>query len=108
MTHVSYESYHDLHIFECVGHTGYSSLGTDILCSAISCLCYTLDAYLQKGYDEGSITNFVSDFSDGYVRLQFEYCDKYDSQRCDEAINAVLSGFTLLEQSYPDYIDTDL
>ena len=46
MTDVSFVKYRDTYIFQCSGHTGYAAAGEDILCSAVSVLCYTLREYL--------------------------------------------------------------
>ena len=108
MTQVTFSPYHEKNVFECTGHTGYSALGQDILCSAVSCLCYTLDAYLQKAHEEGKIKDYSSVFREGFVNLSFEYADRYDFSEVREAVKALLFGFVLLEESYPDYIDTDL
>lgn len=108
MTHVTYSDYRDTQEFECVGHTGYAPLGADILCSAVSCLCYTLDAYLSKAYDEGKIKSYSSDFRDGSVNVRFEYSEEYDSAAIREAVGAILYGFVLLEESFPEYIDADV
>jgi len=108
MTNVSFDRIHDTYIFECCGHTGYSVAGRDILCSAVSVLCYTLRAYLEKLSDEGLLSDFISDFSEGNALMRFEYGDLADGARISEAVGAILSGFLLLEESFPDYITADI
>ena len=108
MTCVSFTSYREAQLFECVGHTGYGAAGGDILCSAVSCLCYTLDAYLKGAYERGLIKNYISDFSPGLVQMRFEYNEEKESLLTKEGIYAVLCGFRLLCESFPDYIDADI
>ncbi|MBQ2729674.1 MAG: ribosomal-processing cysteine protease Prp [Clostridia bacterium] len=108
MTSISYTEYYEAHIFECVGHTGYSTAGNDILCSAVSCLCYTLDAYLRGCVLEGKITHYVSEFNEGNVRIQYEYTDICNTEALLEAVRAILGGFILLEENFPDHINVDV
>lgn len=108
MTRISFENYRDTYIFECCGHTGYASAGRDILCSAVSVLCYTLASYLEKQKSEGALTSFLSDFSEGYARMSFDISDTADERSITEAVRAILFGFALLEESFPDHIDTDI
>ena len=42
MTKITFDTYYDTYLFECIGHTEYATAGQDILCSAVSILCYTL------------------------------------------------------------------
>lgn len=107
MTRVSFERYHDTYLFDCCGHTGYASAGRDILCSAVSVLCYTLAAYLEKAREMGTIANFISDFSDGNVHMRYDLADTFGIEKTEEAVSAILLGFTLLEENYPDHIETD-
>ena len=89
MTSISYTTHYDVHIFECSGHTGYASAGRDILCSAVSCLCYTLDAYLGRCTETGDITSYTADFGDGYVQIKFEYTDICRVTEIEEALRAL-------------------
>lgn len=109
MTSISYLTYHDTYIFECSGHTGYADAGKDILCSAVSTLCYTLDAYLQNARERGDIARYISDFSDGNVRIEFECADicREREEAILEAADAILGGFRLLWESFPDHISID-
>ena len=108
MTNVSFLSLHDSYYFECSGHAEYASAGRDILCSAVSILCYTLGSYTEKLYNEGVLNDYRSDFSDGQVRISFCFADGADERAHLEAINAILCGFELLSESFPDYVLTDM
>lgn len=108
MTTVTFNKIYDTYLFECTGHTGYSVAGKDILCSAVSILCYTLRSYLEGLYSEGVLYNFISDFSDGSALIRYELSDGADEEKVFEAVKAILCGFTLLEESFPDYICASL
>lgn len=108
MTSVTFDRIYDTYIFECSGHTGYSVCGKDILCSAVSILCYTLRTYLEGLFDEGIICDFLSDFSAGSAIIRYSFSDGADEIRVCEAVNAILSGFSLLEENFPDYISADI
>ena len=62
MTKITFESYRDVFYLDCTGHAEYSRAGGDILCSAISMLCYTLDNYLEKAYIRGDVSAYKKDF----------------------------------------------
>ena len=106
MTMISFDTYYDTYLFECVGHTEYTTAGQDILCSAVSIFCYTLRALLRDEYEEGKIYRYREDFSAGYVRMDFELPD--DSAPILDNIMAILRGFLLLEEAFPDYIQADI
>jgi uncharacterized protein YsxB (DUF464 family) len=108
MTTVSFNRIHDTYLFECTGHTGYSSCGRDILCSAVSVLCYTMRSYLEGLFDEGILCNFISEFSDGSALIRFELSDGADEGKVLEAVKAVLTGFSLLEENFPDFVTADV
>ena len=108
MTQITLSEYHDTHIFSCSGHTGYSTTGADILCSAVSCLCYTLDAYVQSLYERGDTSHYHSQFGNGDVRIEFILSDTADEKAVTEAIDAILLGFKLLWESFPDHISLDV
>lgn len=106
MTKISFDTYYDSYLFECVGHTEYASAGHDILCSAISILCYTLRALLRDAYEEGKIDRYQEDFSPGYVRMDFALPD--DSAQILDSVMAILRGFQLLEEAFPDFVEADV
>ena len=107
MTKISFCNYNGKYIFECMGHTEYASYGKDVLCSAISVLCYTLGAYLSRASTEGKICSYQSSFAPGEVHLSFELCDSYPHNIALHVVNAILDGFALLEESFPDYIKAE-
>ncbi len=108
MTTVTFNKIHDTYIFECTGHTGYSVAGRDILCSAVSILCYTLREYLEGLSGEGILSDFLSDFSEGSALIRYELADGADEKSVWEAVRALLCGFSLLEENFPDHITADI
>lgn len=108
MTEITFTNYHDTYILSCTGHTGFSTVGPDILCSAVSCLCYTFDAYIQNLYDRGDTSFYQSQFNDGSVRIEFILSDTADKKPAMEAVGAILSGFKLLWENFPDHITLDV
>ena len=108
MTTVTFVKYGGKYIFECTGHAEYASYGRDILCSALSVLCYTLDSYLRRASGEGKICSYCSRFEPGNVHLSFEVCDTYPNNIALQVVEAILDGFVLLEESFPDHIRADV
>lgn len=103
MTTVTFEPYYDTYMFRCSGHSGYSAPGHDIVCSAVSVLCYTLDDFLSRSELEGRISSYKRDFSDGYVSIDFEAVRIEDTGLFD-GIEAILGGFRLLSEHFPEYV----
>lgn len=106
MTNVSFEPYYDTYMFQCAGHSGYREKGCDIVCSAVSVLCYTLDAFLSRCECEGRIKNYKKDFSEGMAYMEFEAVCPDDTGVMD-GVEALLEGFRLLSEYYPDYVAAD-
>ncbi len=105
MTTVSFDTYYDTGIFQCEGHSGYSEPGSDIVCSAVSVLCYTLDEYLSRLELEGRISSYKREFTDGYVSMEFGY-NPYDGGISD-GVEAIMGGFSLLSEHFPEYVTTE-
>lgn len=108
MTNITFLQYGGKYIFECSGHTEFASYGRDVLCSAVSVLCYTLNAYLNRACTEGKICSYRSHFAPGDVHISFELCDSYPDNIALQVIQAILDGFVLLEESFPDHIKAEV
>ena len=81
------------------GHSGYSSSGTDIVCSAISILCFTLLNAVMEQQNKPLKMSYQQ--KDGYFSLTFFHCN----DKCLKAVfYAVCNGFQLLAEQYPDYV----
>ena len=107
MTDVSFVKYRDTYIFQCSGHTGYATAGEDILCSAVSVLCYTLREYLSGAELDSRLGKFRHTFVPGEVVIEFSAADDGDTA-LTEAVHAILGGFEILADSFGDCIRTDI
>lgn len=81
------------------GHSGYASRGSDIVCSAISILCFTLlNEIMEK--DEKALKMRYQQ-KDGYFYLSF-------SNRHDECLKAVFyavcNGLQMVAEQYPKFV----
>ncbi len=103
MTEISFDLCGDTYIFECVGHTGFSASGSDILCSAVSILCYTLKDFLEDMEADGRISDLICDLRGGTAIIEFRTASDDDTSLL-EAVCALLGGFRLLGDNYPEYI----
>ena len=107
MTTVSMETYYDTNMIIVSGHSGFAESGADIVCSAVSVLCYTLDAFLARCLDEGRISSYKKDFSEGYVIMDYTLRCPEDTGVTD-GVEAITEGFRLLSESYPEYVTFDM
>ncbi len=107
MTDVSFVKYRDTYIFQCSGHTGYAAAGEDILCSAVSVLCYTLREYLAGTELDSRLAKFRHTFVPGEVVIEFRAAHEEDTALI-EAVRAILGGFEILAESFGEYIRTDI
>ena len=104
MTKIAYETYYDTHIIECVGHTEYTP-GADILCSAVSALCYALREYLTEAEKAGKVMGVQISLEKGFFAASFRLTENSD---VGEGISAILCGFKVLEGAFPDHISLDI
>ncbi len=89
MTCITFTRHRDRYLFECEGHTGYSKRGCDILCSAVSCLCYTLDAYLQGAYEDGKCIG-VAIYQDHWLKHMYLYDLKVNAAARGKGVGKLL------------------
>ena len=102
MTDITFFKNRDTFFFDSRGHTGYAEGGLDVLCSAVSILCYTLAAALAKYEEEGKIVNFRKRIASGEVHLEFS------AEYLPEGIKTLMLGFGLLNENFPEYITADI
>lgn len=104
MTQIAYKSYgkgQTEHIRISIhGHAGYN-VGNDIVCSAISCLTCTLMAVLQDCSQDGSIESLAMEAVDGSMTADFI---AVDTTKWKIIWSVIDQGYSLLEESYPDYV----
>ena len=104
MTRIAYETYYDTHLIECVGHTEYK-VGADILCSAVSALCYALKEYLTEAEKAGKVLGLQVSIEKGFFSASFRMSEDSDAT---EGVSAILCGFKVLEGAFPDHISLDM
>lgn len=101
MTHITHATYYNEHILECSGHAGFAKKGHDILCAAVSIICYTVAAYLKEAEAKGLISGFLCDISQGYANIRFSCKRGGEAEKC---FFAIINGFKFLAESFPDHI----
>ena len=83
------------------GHAGYAPAGEDLVCAAVSVLCWTLISEAEA--EERYHTETVADDKRAYidVRCSPEGATAY---ACSYLFDIIVSGFALLAENYPEYI----
>lgn len=81
------------------GHSGYAASGSDIVCSAISILCFTLLSALMERDDRRM--NLKYQQKDGYFYLSFSH---WNNESLKAIFYAVCNGFQLVAEQYNNYV----
>ena len=99
MTRVSYEP--EAFRLRVEGHAGSAPAGRDLVCAAVSVLCWTLiaEAEAEERYHTETVTDEKRAYID--VRCCPEGATAY---ACSYLFDIIMSGFTLLAENYPEYI----
>ena len=88
------------------GHTMITAYdhatGSSEVCSAISCLMYTLEGWLIN--HESLVKNHRAVFEDGYAVVEFDA----KSYEVYTILGFVILGFMQIENTYSDYIKTKI
>lgn len=100
---MSVEEFYDNYIVSVEGHAGFGRWGSDIVCAAVSAITYTLINTLKCAEDDGCLYIRTESVSDGSVYLEVEPYD-FAREKVDTIIETCMTGFSLLEDEYPDYI----
>lgn len=86
------------------GHTMITAYdhatGSAQVCSAISCLMYTLEGWLRN--NEKKVKNHRAVFNDGYAVVEFDAKD-YEVYT---VLGFVILGLMQIEKTYEDYLKT--
>ena len=93
MTNITCEKKDDEIRLTVKGHAGYAEFGTDIVCSAVSALCFGLLGALGE---EDVLKHRVSD---GDLRVTIRRC-----RRTEWMTEVALAGFRQTEKAYPEYV----
>ena len=82
------------------GHAGYAPQGEDIVCSAVSILCYSLEAYVLCQPRE-RFSSIKTERGDGYTQLRVTVKDAQDYAIVSEAITPARLAFKRLNTEFP-------
>lgn len=74
------------------GHAGYAEAGKDIVCAAVSALCWTLAATLHHA---GALLEATEE--DGRMEIRW-------AGEVDEYLDMFSIGAEMIEQKYPDHV----
>lgn len=86
-------------ILEADGHSGYSSRGSDIVCSAVSILCFTLLNTVMEKDDKKLCITYKQ--KDGYFYLSFIH---HEDECLKAVFYAVCNGLQMLSEQYGEYV----
>lgn len=108
MTKVKFDTTSDTFFFSCQGHAGYAEHGQDIVCASASILAYTLVECIYKMQTEGKI-NRIDEIliQDGLVNVVVEIKKEF-MQECLSIFSTLKTGFELLAENYPQYVEIDI
>ena len=82
------------------GHAGYAQAGEDIVCAAVSILCFSLEAYLLcKPRERFSVMD--TERGDGSTRITATVKDSQDYALVTEAITPARLALSRLTHEYP-------
>lgn len=103
MTTVCYREYYDKFLMIIEGHSGFGAVGEDIVCAGVSTLAYTLLNTILNEEASGTVKLIRKIIRDGYMCLEVEFAD-YAQARVKGIFDVCITGFVMLEESYPQYI----
>ncbi len=103
MTKVFYREYYDNIIINIEGHSGYAQMGSDVVCAGISTLTFALVNALLDEEAGGNIRLNKKIIDEGVVDLEIRRFS-FSKSRIDGIISLAMTGFYMLEESYPDYV----
>jgi uncharacterized protein YsxB (DUF464 family) len=82
------------------GHAGCAPVGGDIICSAVSILCFSLEAYLLcEPRERFSVLD--AERGDGYTRITATVKDSQDYALVAEAITPARLALSRLTREFP-------
>lgn len=99
MTKISIKRNKNGHKIICDGHA-YEAHGADgnLVCAAVSTIAQTIAYYLYNNSDKAQISDIT--IKDGFFSANYTT----DHKDIKNGVEAVLSGFLLINDSYPDIV----
>ena len=102
MTHSKFFLKNDLIVgFSFKGHAGAGKYGEDIVCSAISSVCYLVANVITDEY--GLDADIVE--KDGFFSLRIKSAD---AMKCREILNGLLSHIKQINEQYTKYTNVTI
>ena len=104
MTKVTFTENDEILSMRIEGHAGYSEYGTDIVCSSVSILAYTVAKIVNDALGKGWLkTTPIIDIDSGGVLI---VCDPIEEKHSaiKHAYMVAREGYALLAQNYPQYV----
>lgn len=84
------------------GHADFNKNGPDIVCSACSCLAYTLLQTAIALKADGAIRELHSDIDEETGAFYLKVCSTMDgTERVDASFETIANGFSILQKDYP-------
>lgn len=87
------------------GHADFGPVGSDIVCAAATMLASTLIQNMMQRLDESQVLECALD--SGIARLKVSPIRKRVRRECKVVFAAILEGFELLAQRYPEHVVID-
>ena len=106
MTKICHREYYDKFLIIIEGHSGFGAEGEDVVCAGISTLAYTLLNTLLDEESAGNVRLIRNVVRDGYMCLEAE-CADYARERLKGIADTCITGFLMLEESYPQYVSME-
>ena len=106
MTRVLYRKYYGNDLIVIEGHSGFDSVGKDIVCAGISTLVCTLVNCLRDECSDERIRLVREIINPGYVCFEVESFD-FAKERITGILDAVFTGFSMLADIYPEHISIE-
>lgn len=106
MTAITCHEYYDRYLFIAEGHSGFGKKGEDIVCAAVSALCFTL---LETLRDEQSSQHLILKrdvVNDGYICIEAEPFS-FAAERIQAIFDTVFTGLLMLAEKYPEYVSVN-
>lgn len=103
MTKVCFREYYDKTLLTIEGHSGYGTRGKDVVCAGISTLVGAFVNCILDEESNGRLKLHRNIIRDGYICFEIEKFS-FSKERIEGIMDAFLTGFVMLAESYPDYI----
>ena len=103
MTRIDYwhDDATDSHYLSVIGHAGYAKEGSDIVCSAVSAISWTLLGFLHNA--EGDIQELSQEVESGRAVVLCK-----GNGRIDTAFEMALIGYLQIQKQYPTFVEVHI